>query len=54
MDRFACGLVIALVGMGGTLIGLYVIVYIALLMKRLFPCTEREELKGKEGAKCRP
>jgi hypothetical protein len=53
MDRFAVGLVMVVVGMGGTLGGLYAIVLSIQLMKRLFPRRdEMEEGNGKGGPVC--
>jgi hypothetical protein len=48
MDKLTYGLVITLVGMGGTLLGLYFIVLFVQLMKKLFPYHDEEEGKGKE------
>lgn len=48
MDKLTYGLVITLVGMGGTLLGLYVIVLFVQLVKKLFPYRDEEKGKGKE------
>ncbi|WP_153307222.1 OadG family protein [Syntrophobacter fumaroxidans] len=46
MDTLTYGLVITLVGMGGTILGLYFIVLFVELVKRLFPYREEEGQKG--------
>jgi len=46
MDTLTYGLVITLVGMGGTILGLYFIVLFVELVKRLFPYRKEEGQKG--------
>jgi Na+-transporting methylmalonyl-CoA/oxaloacetate decarboxylase gamma subunit len=48
MDKFAYGLIITIVGMGGTLFSLMVLIWAIQIMKRFFPYREEEEQKGKE------
>jgi Na+-transporting methylmalonyl-CoA/oxaloacetate decarboxylase gamma subunit len=48
MENFSHGLVITVVGMGGTLASLLFIVFIVQLLKRIFPHREADEQKGKE------
>jgi hypothetical protein len=50
MDRFMLGLVITMVGMGGTLLSLCCIVLLVHLLRRFFPYREVDELKAKEVA----
>jgi Na+-transporting methylmalonyl-CoA/oxaloacetate decarboxylase gamma subunit len=50
MDRFMHGLVITMVGMGGTLLSLCFIVFVVRLLKRLVPYREADEPKEKEVA----
>jgi hypothetical protein len=47
MDNFRIGLVLMVVGMGGTLFSLWFITLVIQLLKRLFPFRE-EERNGKE------
>jgi Na+-transporting methylmalonyl-CoA/oxaloacetate decarboxylase gamma subunit len=48
MDKFAYGLIITIVGMGGTLFSLMLLISAIQIMKRLFPYREEEERKDKE------
>jgi len=48
MDNFTHGLVITVVGMGGTMVSLYVIILAVQLLKRLLPYREADEKHGKE------
>jgi Na+-transporting methylmalonyl-CoA/oxaloacetate decarboxylase gamma subunit len=48
MDRFTNGLVLTIVGMGGTLLSLWFITLLVQLLKRFFPYREAEEKNGKE------
>jgi hypothetical protein len=48
MDNFTHGLVLTVVGMGGTLLSLYFITLVIQLLKKLFPYRETEEKNGKE------
>ena len=50
MDRFMYGLVITMVGMGGTLLSLCFIVFVVHLLKRIVPFREVDETKEKEVA----
>ena len=50
MDRFMYGLVITMVGMGGTLLSLCFIVFVVHLLKRIVPYREVDEPKEKEVA----
>ena len=50
MDRFMYGLVITMVGMGGTLLSLCLIVFVVHLLKRIVPYREVDEQKEKEVA----
>ncbi len=53
MDKLTYGLVLTLVGMGGTLLGLYIIVVAIQLLKRAFPYRkEEEEETSRGGATC--
>jgi hypothetical protein len=47
-DKYTYGLVITLVGMGGTLLSLWFITLLVVLLKRLFPYREEQEKNGKE------
>ena len=48
MNNLTCGFVLTLIGMGGTLVGLYCIVLSVQVLKRFFPFEqEAEEVKGK-------
>jgi hypothetical protein len=48
MDKLTSGLLLTLVGMGGTLFSLWFITLIIQVMKKLFPYREVEEKNGKE------
>ena len=48
MDKFTNGLVITLVGMGGTLVSLYLIILVVQLLKKILPYREADEKHGKE------
>jgi len=48
MENLTHGLVITLVGMGGTLASLLFMVGVVQLLKRIFPYREADEQKGKE------
>jgi hypothetical protein len=50
MDKFMYGLVITLVGMGGTLLSLCCIIGVVQLLKRLLPYREADEPKAREVA----
>ena len=50
MDRFMPGLVVTMVGMGGTLLSLCFIVLVVHLLKRIVPYREVDEPKEKEVA----
>jgi hypothetical protein len=50
MDRLMHGLVITMVGMGGTLLSLCFIIFLVHLLKRILPYREVDEQKGKEVA----
>ncbi len=50
MDKFMYGLVITMVGMGGTLLSLWFITVVVRLLKWILPYREAEEQKGKEVA----
>jgi hypothetical protein len=50
MDKFTYGWVITLVGMGGTVLSLWFIVFAVQIIKRLFPYTEADEQDKKEVA----
>jgi hypothetical protein len=50
MDKMMYGLVITLVGMGGTLLSLCFIIVAVQLLKRLLPYREADEPKAKEVA----
>ena len=53
MSNFTYGFVLTVVGMGGTLVGLYCIVLAVDFMKRLFPYQQEvEEPKGKGVEAC--
>lgn len=47
MDNFRIGLVLMVVGMGGTLFSLWLITLVIQLLKRLFPYREAEDRNGK-------
>lgn len=49
MDRFTYGFVLTVIGMGGTLLGLYCIVLAVQVLKRFFPYNAEAE-EGKGGA----
>jgi hypothetical protein len=48
MDKLTSGLVLTVVGMGGTILSLWFITLVVQLLKRLFPYREVEEKNGKE------
>ncbi len=48
MSKFSIGLVITVVGMGGTVVSLWVITLVVDLLKRAFPYRESEERERKE------
>jgi Na+-transporting methylmalonyl-CoA/oxaloacetate decarboxylase gamma subunit len=48
MGDFAIGLVLLLVGMGGTLLALWLIILLVQLLKKILPYREAEEKDGKE------
>ncbi|MHC1745471.1 MAG: OadG-related small transporter subunit [Syntrophobacteraceae bacterium] len=49
MDKkFTYGLVITVVGMGGTLLSLWFITFVVGLLKKVFPYREEQEKNGKE------
>jgi hypothetical protein len=50
MDKLMYGLVLTLVGIGGTLLSLCVIIIAVHLLKRVFPYRESDESKEKEVA----
>lgn len=50
MDNLTIGLVITFVGMGGTLLSLWLITLVIHLLKRLFPYREAEDVSKKETA----
>ena len=50
MDKLMYGLVVTVVGMGGTLLSLCVITSAIHLLKRMFPYRESDEPKEKEVA----
>ncbi|NLI82974.1 MAG: hypothetical protein GX443_14980 [Deltaproteobacteria bacterium] len=50
MDNLTTGLVITLVGMGGTLLSLWLLTLVIRILKRFLPYTDAEEKKGKEVA----
>ena len=50
MDKLMYGLVVTVVGMGGTLLSLCVIILAVHLLKRVFPYRETDEPKEKEVA----
>lgn len=51
MDKMTYGAVITLVGMGGTILGLYLIVCFVQAAKRLFPYREPDK-EGERGSAC--
>jgi hypothetical protein len=48
MDKLTIGLVLTIVGMGGTLLSLWFITLVVQIMKKFFPYREVEEKDGKE------
>ena len=46
--KFGYGLVITVVGMGGTILSLWFMSFVIGLLKRLFPYREEAETNGKE------
>ena len=48
MDKLTIGLVLTVVGMGGTLLSLWFITLVVQIMKKFFPYREVEEKGGKE------
>lgn len=51
MNNLSYGLVLTFVGMGGTLVSLWLIILVVSLLKRLFPYTNSENHeKGKDSA----
>ena len=48
MNKFTYGLVITLIGMGGTLLSLWLITLMVDLLKRILPYQEAEEKDVKE------
>lgn len=48
MSKFSYGLVITVVGMGGTIVCLWLITVVVDLLKRAFPYRESEEKDRKE------
>jgi len=48
MDKLTNGLVLTVVGMGGTLLSLWFIILVIQVMKKIFPYREVEEKDGKE------
>ncbi|MCU0574271.1 MAG: OadG family protein [Syntrophobacteraceae bacterium] len=47
-DKYTYGLVITVVGMGGTLVSLWFITVVIALLKKLLPYREEQEKNGKE------
>lgn len=47
-DKYTYGIVITVVGMGGTLVSLWFITVVIGLLKRLLPYREEKEKNGKE------
>jgi hypothetical protein len=47
-SKFTYGLVITVVGMGGTLISLWFITFVIGLLKKIFPYREEQDKSGKE------
>jgi hypothetical protein len=47
-EKFTHGLVITIVGMGGTLVCLWFITFVIALLKKIFPYREEQEKNGKE------
>lgn len=47
-DRFTYGWIITFIGMGGTVLSLWVMTLVINVLKKLFPYREAEEEKGKE------
>ncbi|MCU0586796.1 MAG: OadG family protein [Syntrophobacteraceae bacterium] len=47
-DKLTYGLVITVVGMGGTLASLWFITFMIGLLKKVFPYREEQEKNGKE------
>lgn len=50
MDNFTHAIVITVTGMGGTLLSLWLIVFVIGLLKRIFPYRESDEKCRKEVA----
>ncbi len=51
MNNLSYGLVLTFVGMGGTLVSLWLIILVVSLLKRLFPYMDSENhTKGKDSA----
>lgn len=48
MDIFTYGFVITVVGMGGTLLSLWLLILTIQLLKKLFPYHETDDACGKE------
>jgi hypothetical protein len=48
MDNLTSGLVLTVVGMGGTLLSLWSITLVVQILKKFFPYREVEEKHGKE------
>ncbi len=48
MSNFSYGLVITVIGMGGTVVSLWLITLVVDLLKRAFPYRESEEKERKE------
>ena len=48
MSNFNYGLVISLIGMGGTLLSLWFITVVVTLLKKLFPYRAEAEKNGKD------
>lgn len=49
VDNFSFGLSMTVVGMGGTLLSLWVLALFMSALKRLFPCKPDETEQGREG-----
>jgi len=47
-DKYTFGLVITVVGMGGTLVSLWFITMVVGLLKKVLPYREEQEKNGKE------
>jgi Na+-transporting methylmalonyl-CoA/oxaloacetate decarboxylase gamma subunit len=48
MDNLTKGLVLTVIGMGGTLLSLWLLTLIIQVLKKFFPYSEAEEKSGKE------